>query len=127
MQRKWLAVLMVVVVMVSSSIVLAAPNVMTTQTYSFTIKADTTAPAVSGRVPTAGATGIDPLAPIEFHVTDSETGVNQATIVMKVNGVVVTPTITGNKNDYLVTYTPTVPFAYGSTVTVVITASDLAL
>jgi len=105
----------------------AAPNAMPTVTYSFTIIADTVAPTVVNRVPTAGATGVDPLAPIAFHLTDAGTGVNQATIVMKVNGVTVTPVIIGDKHDFTVTYTPTTPFTYGSTVTVSITASDLAI
>jgi hypothetical protein len=105
---------------------MAAPNAMTTQTYSFTIKADTTAPMISNRIPAAGAVGVDPTALISFQLTDSETGVNQATIVMKVNGVTVAPTITGNKNEFTVTYTPIVPFVNGSSVTISVSASDLA-
>ena len=109
-----------------TTIALGAPNAMTTQTYSFTIKADTTAPMISNRIPAAGAVGVDPTAPISFQLTDSETGVNQATIVMKVNGITVSPTITGNKNEFTVTYTPVTPFVNGSSVTVSVSASDLA-
>ena len=123
MKRHWLLAIAFLMIAATAH---AAPNVMTTQTYSFTIKADTTAPAVTTKAPAAGAINVDPMTPVTLHITDAETGVNQATIVMKVNGTTVAPTISGNKNDYTISYEPTTPFVNGSTVTVAISASDFA-
>ncbi len=87
---------------------------------------DTTPPVASGYNPSQNATGVPVNSNIVFHVADSGSGVNQASITMTVNGQQVTPSITGSTSDYTVTYDPPSDFGYNSVVTVTINASDLA-
>ncbi len=101
-------------------------NAMTTDSYSFSVIADTTAPYADGHVPASSATSIALGTDIVVHVKDDETGVDQSTIVMVVNGVAVTPDITGTAADYTLTYDPSSDFQHGQTVYVTVDASDLA-
>ena len=101
-------------------------NAMTTDSYSFSVIADTTAPYTDGHTPAASATSIALGTNIVVHVKDDETGVDVNSIVMKVNGVTVTPTITGTSADYTLTYDPSSDFAHGQTVYVTVDAQDLA-
>ena len=101
-------------------------NVMTTDSYSFTVIADTSAPYTDGHLPASSATNIALGSNIVVHVKDDETGVDVNTIVMIVNGVTVTPDITGNSGDYTLTYDPASDFQHGQTVYVTVDASDLA-
>jgi hypothetical protein len=55
---------------------------------------------------------------------DADEGVDRSSIVMRVNGNTVNPTITGNTYDYTVSYDP--PGGLSGDVVVTIDASDLA-
>jgi len=88
--------------------------------------ADTTAPYTTGHVPLGDAINIAPDANIVVHVKDDGVGVDINTIVMRVNGVIVTPVITGTPADYTLTYDPPTNFNTGQAVTVTVNASDLA-
>ncbi|MCM8814070.1 MAG: fibronectin type III domain-containing protein, partial [Candidatus Omnitrophica bacterium] len=88
--------------------------------------ADTTPPYTAGHSPSKGATEVLPGVILVVHVKDDESGVDINSIIMKVNGIVVKPTITGTPADYTLTYDPSMEFDYGQTVTVTIEASDLA-
>ena len=101
-------------------------NAMTTDSYSFSVIADTTAPYTDGHVPASSAASIALGTNIVVHVKDDETGVDVNTIVMVVNGVTVTPDITGTTADYTLTYDPSSDFQHGQTVYVTVDASDLA-
>ncbi|MCG2712474.1 MAG: Ig-like domain-containing protein [Candidatus Omnitrophica bacterium] len=101
-------------------------NAMATDSYSFTVITDTTAPYTDGHVPASSATNITLGSNIVVHVKDDETGVDVNTIVMKVNGVTVSPVITGTAADYTLTYDPSSDFQHGQTVYVTVDASDLA-
>ena len=101
-------------------------NPMTTDSYSFSVIAYTIAPYTDGHVPVSGAANITPGTNIVVHVKDDETGVDVNTIVMKVNGVTVSPDITGTSADYTLTYDPASDFQHGQTVYVTVDASDLA-
>ncbi|MFH1421830.1 MAG: Ig-like domain-containing protein [Planctomycetota bacterium] len=101
-------------------------NAMTTDSYSFSVIADTTAPYTDGHVPASSAASIALGTNIVVHLKDDETGVNVSTIVMKVNGVTVSPVITGTAADYTLTYDPSSDFQHGQTVYVTVDASDLA-
>ena len=61
-----------------------------------------------------------------MHVKDDGAGVDINTIVMRVNGQVVSPTITGTPADYTLTYEPPADFDYGQSVSIEVEASDLA-
>jgi len=87
---------------------------------------DTTPPYVSGYSPPKGAANIAADTDIVLHVKDDGVGVDISTIVMKVNGQVVSPTITGTPADYTVTYDPITDFEPGQIVTVTVDAADLA-
>ena len=86
---------------------------------------DTTPPYTEGHDPAKGATDVPPDTNIVVHVKDDGTGVNQSTIVMNVNGSVVTPDRAGDKYDYTLTYDPTNNFDYGQLVDVTVDAADL--
>jgi len=103
------------------------PNVMPRETYTFTTmpKPDNTAPSTSGHVPAKGAVNVPVDTSILFHVQDGEDGVDRSSIAMTVNGVPVTPVITGTPADYLITYDPPTDFDYTQTITVTIDAQDL--
>ena len=99
---------------------------MATDSYSFTVLSDTTAPYTDGHVPADGAANIARDASIVMHVKDDGVGVDINSIVMKVNGVTVSPDITGTPADYTVTYDPSADFSYGQVISVTVDASDLA-
>jgi len=82
-------------------------------------------PYTTGWDPADGATNVPTDTEIVVHVKDDGKGVDQSTIVMKVNGQVVTPTITGTTADYTLTYKPTTDFGYGQVVWVTVDAADL--
>ncbi|MBN1348496.1 T9SS type A sorting domain-containing protein [candidate division KSB1 bacterium] len=63
---------------------------------------------------------------ISFHIKDTQSGVEQSSIVMKLGGIQVTPDISGTPSDYAVSYDPPTDFTYNQTVTVTIDAEDFA-
>lgn len=87
---------------------------------------DTTPPWFYHPSPAGGTTNVDQGSAIELYLYDSNAGVDANSIVMKVNDVVVTPELIGDKFNYKVRYQPPAPFASGATITVRIEASDLA-
>jgi hypothetical protein len=86
---------------------------------------DTTPPYTTGHNPAKDVTDVPRDTNIVVHVKDDGTGVDQSTIVMTVEGGVVTPTRTGDKYDYMLTYNPATDFDYGQVVDVTVDASDL--
>jgi hypothetical protein len=60
------------------------------------------------------------------HVRDDGAGVDISSIVMTVNGIPVTPIITGTPADYTLTYVPSTDFECGQIVNVTVDAHDLA-
>jgi len=87
---------------------------------------DTTPPYTSGHAPSPNTVNVPIDTNIVVHVMDDGAGVDQATIVMTVEGAVVTPVIVGSPADYTLTYDPPIDFAYNQVVDVTIDASDLA-
>lgn len=82
------------------------------------------APFVSDFTPTSGSNSFYKDSNIVFHLIDADEGVDSSSIVMTVNGQAVAPAITGNSNDYTVTYDP--PGELSGNVVVTINAKDLA-
>ena len=95
--------------------------------FRFRVSGEPLPPYLSSLLPAAGAVGVLETTPITAHVKDDGVGVNIATVRMYVNGVQVTPVVTGNLNDYILTYTPSLPFVTNTTVTVRIVAQDFNL
>jgi len=104
----------------------ALSNVPNAQAKQTIVVTDTTAPYTTGHNPEASAINVQPNTPIVLHVKDDGAGVDINTIVMRVNGAVVAPVITGTPADYTLTYTPATDFTQGQTVTVSVEAKDLA-
>jgi len=82
-------------------------------------------PYTWGHQPVPGATGVPLDTDIVVHVADDSEGVDASSIVMKVEGLPVTPAITGTPADYTLTYAPTVDFSHSQVVNVTVDASDL--
>ena len=99
-------------------------NTMPTDSYAFTM-IDDSFPYTSGHGPASGATGIPVDSNIIVHVVDDDAGVDLASILMTVEGVSVTPTITGSPADYTLTYDPPDDFDPLQVVDVTVDASDL--
>lgn len=100
------------------------PMVVLKQTSGSTT--DTAAPTLSGQNPASNATNVGLKQNIVLHIGDAGLGVDISTIQMQVNGSTVTPAITGFSNDYTLTYDPPADFTPNSTVSVSISAKDLA-
>jgi hypothetical protein len=107
----------------------STPNVMSQDSYSFTIQdepgSDSTPPYTSGHNPAKSSGDIEPDTNIVVHVRDSSTGVDISSIQMRVEGSLVSPTIAGTSSDYTLTYNPPTDFDYGQVVNVTINAQDL--
>jgi len=89
------------------------------------IAADTVAPLCAQYNPADEATEVSASADIAIHITDGGSGVDQSSIVMKVDDTAVTPIITGTEEDYTITYNPPADFGYLEQVDVTIDAADL--
>ena len=87
---------------------------------------DTSPPYTSGHSPARGSSSVPTDVNIVVHVRDNGTGVDQSSIVMRVEGSIVTPSITGSMYDYTVTYNPPSDFSYDQVVDVSINAQDRA-
>ncbi len=96
-------------------------------------------PYTSGHVPVKGASGVSPNTKVTVHVKDDGAGINQASLMLQVGGGTVydgsnadpasafpNTTLTGDKQDYVLTYTPPSTFAFGSVINVVVDAADSA-
>jgi hypothetical protein len=82
-------------------------------------------PYVDGCVPANYAIGIDKNTNIVAHIKDPIEGVDMSSIIMKVNGHIVTPVITGTIYDCIMTYTPVAAFSDGQVINVTLSAQDL--
>jgi hypothetical protein len=87
---------------------------------------DTIPPYTSNHNPAKNATNVAKDTNIIVHIKDDGDGVDQSSIAMKVEGVVISPTITGTPADYTLTYNPPADFSYNQAVNVTIDAQDLA-
>jgi len=87
---------------------------------------DVSKPYTSNHNPAKNATGVPINTNIMVNIQDVLSGVNQSSIVMKINGNIVSPIITGAASNYTLTYNPASDFNYNQTVTVSIDAEDNA-
>lgn len=86
--------------------------------------ADISPPYITKPIPDRNKTYLPEGTNISFVIKDKPAGVDKNSIVLKVKGQTVTPTITGTANAYTVTYDPPVNFAPGETVHVAVSAND---
>ncbi|HZI95205.1 MAG TPA: right-handed parallel beta-helix repeat-containing protein [Patescibacteria group bacterium] len=95
--------------------------------FRFRVSGEPAPPYLASMIPAPAAAGVLETTSIVAHVKDDGVGVNIATVKMYVNGVLVTPTITGGLLEYTLTYQRPTPFPTSSTVTVRIVADDFNL
>ena len=119
-----LSFIVIAILLLLSANVFAA-NIMPVDSYFF-VTIDDVPPYTDGHVPSKGAINIDKTTSVVVHVKDDGLGVDINTITMVVNGVNVNPDITGTKEDYTLTYNPSVDFKEGNQIFVTVEASDLA-
>ena len=87
---------------------------------------DLTKPFTSNHNPAKGATAVPINSNIGVRIQDATSGVNRSSLVMRMNGNTVTPTITGTAAEYTFTYDPPADFASLQTISVAIDAADSA-
>ncbi len=87
---------------------------------------DVTKPFTANHNPAKGAINVPLNANIVVQVQDATSGVKRSSLVMKVNGNNVSPSITGSASNYILTYDPATNFGFQQTVTVSIDAADSA-
>jgi len=94
--------------------------------YWFDIIPDYKAPFITNLDPGRFETGVGKNRTIRFDILDFEEGVNPDSIELLVGGVQVEPQLTVISGGYHVSYSPLVPYVYGSTVPVVVRARDVS-
>ncbi len=87
---------------------------------------DSVAPYITDVSPISGAASVPVSAKVSFHVKDTGSGVDKDSIAVTINGVRVTPVITGTAADYAVVYDPDPDFGHSARINVIISARDLA-
>ena len=103
-------------------------------TYSFAFQCvgyDENPPFLWEPHPFDGETGVAVDSQISFYVLDNETGVDENSIVFSINGIQISNFESEAVDIYQgpgfkISYSPTVPFDYGESVTIGIIANDLA-
>lgn len=104
----------------------APPNVMPEDIYTFTTVRDSLPPFTLDHFPARGATQVPLDTKIEVRLRDLLTGVDPNSIVMRVNGMMVSPISTGDSLEYFLGYQPPANFRLNDTVRIQIEAADLA-
>lgn len=87
---------------------------------------DVTPPAISQRDPANGANNVPLNSGVFFVITDDRSGVNFASISVRINNAIEPATATAMASGYAVQVNPAADFPPNSTVTVRVTASDQA-
>jgi len=126
LKLKIISLMIVVIALFFTGIAYSVPNVMTTDSYSFEIVDDLTPPYTANPFPAHQAIDIAKNTEISVDIKDDGLGVDVDTIVLTVNGVIVSATISsGDVKTVHVSYNPTDDFMEGSTVYWTVDASDL--
>ncbi|MFH1092806.1 MAG: CFI-box-CTERM domain-containing protein [Candidatus Omnitrophota bacterium] len=143
--RKVRKIAAALVIFFYSSMNVFAANSMSTDSYSFTVTSDDSAPAIINRLPASGENNVSRTTNIKFSIADDLSGVDNSTIDLKVNNVDIVTNgvaqtylnragstvqhaveiIEKNSREYVVVYDPAEYFDYKQTVQVVINADDL--
>ncbi|MGH7492362.1 MAG: gliding motility-associated C-terminal domain-containing protein [bacterium] len=105
---------------------LAAPPNVFSDEYFFTTVRDSLPPFVASRHPEAGATNVTADAEITVTVVDLQSGVDQQSLMMEINGQRVLPLVLGDQRAANLKYKPASPWLHDSTVRVAVRAQDLA-
>jgi len=112
-------------VVVQASDLAIIPNVMKPDTTIFYISRDETPPYLQNLFPRPEAQNISPDTSLSFILGDEQSGVNQNSIQIFINGKLISPKITGNPQQFQVTYPFQPGFNEMDSVAVRIMAADL--
>ena len=82
-------------------------------------------PNIISRTPAPSSTNVDIFAPVSIRVGDVGGGIDTDTILMSVDGVPVTPVLSGPSNNLTATFTPTSPYPTEASIPVTFYACDL--
>jgi hypothetical protein len=82
-------------------------------------------PEYANLVPPDGAANVPVDTTIEVDVVDLDVGVDPSSVVLQVNGELVSPELTAIESGYHLAFVPPDPFAYGDRVQVAVGACDL--
>jgi len=102
----------------------ATDNTSNLLTYSWSFTIDTTPPYASGESPANNSPVCDTTPLISVNISDNASGVNPDSIVMKVNGSTVTPTISPITGGYKVSKLTITPFSHTQVINVTVNATD---
>ena len=100
---------------------------------SITAQPDLNPPFISQQIPASGTLDNSVFTPVTIGISDALTGVDLSTIVVSVNGTTIVnngipvteeTVLTGTPTQYVIKYSPTSAFTYGTTVPVSIFAQD---
>ena len=97
--------------------------------WSYDTQADNDPPSITDLKPAAGATGVQIDTTISFRLTDTQSGIDDATLQVFVNGTQVPDAElvrSGAPNSLTITYSPLTLFNYNDVVTVRVVVSDIA-
>jgi len=84
------------------------------------------APYAVDPFPQPFTTQVSPNTHIQFSIRDENEGVDQNSIIVRVNGDTIAPVIGGSPNEYTISYQPLIPFPYSQNVIVDVRAADLS-
>ena len=90
-----------------------------------TFTPDTAGPYVGSRLPFPNSIDVAVFTTITVGLGDLGTGVDRDSVIMSVNGNMVTPTFSGTSNDLQVSYIPTQPLPPNKVIPVTVYACDL--
>jgi len=102
------------------------PNLMPEDSYAFITVRDSLPPLALNHFPARGAINVPANTTIAFELRDDLTGVKRNSILLRVNNLLVNPTITDDQQNYRVSYALTSANLSGDSVRVQIDAADLA-
>jgi hypothetical protein len=104
-----------------------AGNPLVTQMTFYTLS-DTGRPIIDTQTPLPNATNVPVSTGISFHIKDATSGVNQSSILVRLNGVDISSQVTksGTPADTTVSYDPPVDLLYNTRYTLEVTVADVA-
>ncbi len=87
---------------------------------------DTDPPYLADQYPPPGSVGASPYNRILTHVRDDYSGPDPGSLIMRVDGGIVTPSVSGGGRDLVLEYDPSGTLSFGQNVTVWVIARDQA-
>jgi hypothetical protein len=87
---------------------------------------DSSGPTVEAEYPADGEVGVPVQPLVQIRLLDTDMGIRQSSISMTLDGAPITPSIAGNANEYLLSWTPSTPLQKSRVYTLAVAAQDFA-